>query len=381
MKRNRHRYHHLGPSFKGLYNTTTFDDNSTQSATRFLMALDKHVDDPVLDAAILRALNVYLRAQYRTGKWDGAWAQRYPIHVDKKRQKAKREKAKKKRKTGYIGLAYSHLPTFNDGTMRDCIRAMCGAWRQYGKAEYLASVKRALEFILRSQLPDPQAAWAQQYDEDLKPAWARRMEPSSVTGAESAGVVTVLLDMYVEFGDERYLKSAGRAVDWYKRSKIGVGKRGRPRWARFYEIGTNKPLYLTRTYELVYTDDDLPIHYSFKGGWGSKTIRYCEEVKKRGRQYYLDRRGHKKTPKEWAAAARRLRGRVKRVIAGQDELGRWVRIRAKTEQTRDSKGRYIRVVDKKTMLNMMYSRSFVRNMRYLADYITAEQGGAKISAR
>ena len=38
------------------------------------------------------------------------------------------------------------------------------------------------------------------------------------------------------------------------------------RRARFYELTTNKPLYFTTKYELVYTDTDLPTHYAFKIG-------------------------------------------------------------------------------------------------------------------
>jgi hypothetical protein len=158
---NRHHYHHLD---KGS-NTTTFDDDNTQSATRFLMRLDQYVDDPEITAAVDRAIACFLKAQYSGGNWDGAWPQRYPPP-----------------EKGYGGL-----PTFNDNTMSDCVETMLLAADLYDRQDCLDAVKRCLEFYLRSQQPAPQASWAQQCDRDLKPAWARKFEPPSITGSESVG--------------------------------------------------------------------------------------------------------------------------------------------------------------------------------------------------
>jgi len=360
LKRNKYRYHHLVeakvPNVSRLRNTTTFDDNNTQSATRLLMAVDQYVDDPKIDDAVRRALNCFLAAQYKGGPWDGAWPQRYPPP----------------RK------GYGRYPTFNDNTMSDCVRTMLAAYRQYEKQEYLDSVKRCLEFYLRSQQPAPQSAWAQQYDENLKPAWARKFEPPAITGGESSGNIKLLIDMYIELGDERYMEAAAKAIDWYKRSRIG-GTERRGVWARFYEVGTNRPLYFTREYKLVYTDDDLPIHYSFKGNYGvNSRMRYYEEVKKRGREYYLKLRAHRNTPQEWRARAKRMERKVKAIMQKQDELGRWVKVVTKRDKARDERGRVYWKVDKNTKLHMMYSRDFVKNMKALADYITAAQGGPKV---
>ncbi|OHB76285.1 MAG: hypothetical protein A2W31_07840, partial [Planctomycetes bacterium RBG_16_64_10] len=291
-QRNRYRYHHLDPQttpgYDRLDNTSTFDDDTTQSVTRFLMAVDQYVDDPRIDAALDRAFACFLAAQYRGGVWDGAWPQQYPLPA-----------------TGY-----GRLPTYNDNTMSDCVRTMLAAYQQYGQRDHLDAVQRCLEFYLRSQLPAPQAGWAQQYDkepaprataataaveaaasaapgptdETLKPAPARKFEPAAVTAGESSGNLQLLMDMYVEFGDPRYLDAVGRAIDWYRRARIG----GTPEhgiWARFYELGTNRPLYFTRTYQLVYTDDDLPVHYSFQGNFGvDEQIRRYEEIRERGRE-------------------------------------------------------------------------------------------------
>ncbi|MFV2067571.1 MAG: pectate lyase [Pirellulales bacterium] len=356
LTRNRNRYHHLDPQDTPRYDTlrdsTTFDDNNTQSATRLLMAVDQYVNDPVIDAAIKRALECFLAAQYKDGPWDGAWPQRYPPPK------------------GYGGY-----PTFNDNTMSDCVRTMLVAAKQYGDPRYMDSVKRCLEFYLRSQLPEPQAAWAQQYDENLDPAWARKFEPPSVTGGESSGNMQLLMDMYVEFGDPRYLDAVGRAIDWYKRSRIG-GTEENGIWARFYEPGTNKPLYFTRTYELAYTDDDLPVHYSFKSNYGvNSRMRAYQQIKERGRDDYLAQRDHVNTPAEWAAIAKRKARAVEQIIEAQDDLGRWVKVVSKREQVRDKLGRVGYEVDQATKLQMMYSSDFIHNMQELAAYLTGIQGG------
>ena len=359
LKRNRNRYHHLDPEKtpgnEKLSNTTTFDDDNTQSATRFLMAVDRFVDDDAIDAAVKRALDCFLAAQYKDGHWDGAWPQRFPP-----------------------AGGYGAYPTFNDNTMSDCVNTMLIAAKQYADRRCIESVKRCLEFYLRSQLPEPQTAWAQQYDENLKPAWARKFEPPSVTGGESSGNMQLLMDMYIEFGDRRYLDAVGKAIEWYKRSRIG-GSEDNGIWARFYEVGTNRPLYFTRTYDLVYTDDDLPVHYSFKSNYGvNSRMRTYQQIKERGRDFFLAQRDRVHTPKEWAAIARARASSVKQIIEAQDDHGRWVRTVAKREQVRDKQGRVGYEVDEKTQLQLVYSDEFCRNLQELANYVTALQGGPKV---
>ncbi|NCQ34182.1 hypothetical protein GW813_03690 [bacterium] len=185
------------------------------------------------------------------------------------------------------------------------------------------------------------------------------------------------MDMYIEFGDQRYLDAVGKAIDWYKRSRIG-GTEDNGIWARFYEIGTNKPLYFTRKYELVYTDDDLPVHYSFKSGYGvnSRMKRY-EQLKAKGRDYFLAQRNHVNTAEEWAAVTEGKADAVKKIIEAQDDQGRWVKVVAKTEQVTDKEGRIGYETDESTKLQMMYSSEFIANLQTLAEYVAAVQGGPK----
>jgi hypothetical protein len=103
------------------------------------------------------------------------------------------------------------------------------------------------------------------------------------------------------------------------------------------------------------------------------------EMKKNGREYYLSRRDRKPTAEEWASKAKDLAKKAEGIIAAQDEQGRWVRIVPKAEQVRDKEGRVRIEVDENTKLPMMYSNEFIKNVRALAEYISAAQGGPKFA--
>jgi hypothetical protein len=129
----------------------------------------------------------------------------------------------------------------------------------YREDRYRAAALKAADFILLAQMPEPQPAWAQQYDFQMHPVWARKFEPAAISGGESQGLIRTLMDVYVETGDRKYLEPIPRALKYLNRSELPDG-----RLSRFYELQTNKPLYLTKTYELTYDDGDLPTHYGFQ---------------------------------------------------------------------------------------------------------------------
>jgi len=122
-------------------------------------------------------------------------------------------------------------------------------------------------------MPDPQPAWAQQYNAQMQPAWARKFEPPSITGGESQGAIRILMDVYRHTGDKKYLAPIPAALDYLAKSEVSPG-----RLARFNELKTNRPLYFTKQYELVYTADDLPTHYAFI--ISSNVVRLREEYEK-----------------------------------------------------------------------------------------------------
>ncbi|MGI5819198.1 MAG: pectate lyase [Armatimonadota bacterium] len=287
-------------------NVGTMDDNVTQHATRLLIAVDRALteagqpDDSIHEAAMV-ALDYLLEAQ----KEGGAWPQRFPL----------RERG------------YQNFMTFNDGTIRDCLDVMMIAYRAYGDQRYYDAVVACGDFIIKSQLPEPQPIWAQQYDYDLQPAWARRMEPASACAGESAGVLRMLPEITLFTGDTRFLDPIPAAAAWYERSRLEDG-----RWARFYELKTNMPLMqisMERTaYWLSYEDHDTPDHYAFKGSWGNAVpgvAEVAERILEVGPEEYARQRQERVlTAEERLDRARGMEDSVRQVLDARTENGVWL---------------------------------------------------------
>lgn len=263
--------------------TTTFDDNVSQANLRFLMRTDRALDfqDAAIHEAALFALDSLIQSQYPIG----AWPQRYNEFPDPAKFPVKKASYPASWPRKWPGENYRHHYTFNDNSIADCIDTMLEAARIYNSQKYLASAEKGGQFILLAQMPDPQPAWAQQYDLEMHPAWARVFEPPSVTGGESQGILRMLLVLYRETGNRKYLEPIPRALAYLKRSllppaaspsevrrRVGPG----PTLARFYELQTNKPLYVTKGtminvkgfpssrpdgYELSYSDESVITHY------------------------------------------------------------------------------------------------------------------------
>jgi len=315
-------------------NITTFDDDTTQLVLRFLMkfvAVKTNVSDEIR-SALDYGLEGFLRAQYPNGAWPQGFDGR--AHDPSLHQPKSARLPESWSRTPDV-KEYWRQYTFNDNVMRNCIQTALDAHRQFGSPQYLAAAKRAGDFILLAQLPAPQRAWAQQYNFNMEPAWARRFEPPSVCSGESAGLLRILLDLHSATSDKKYLEPLPSAIDWIRRSRIAP-----ERWARFYELESNKPLYFTKDYHLVYTDDDLPTHYGFQGDYNiPATIRQCEAVLKDGQQ----RKSERSSPNRSS-----LEPGVRKVIAALDAKGRWI-----------SNGR-------------IESRTFIANVNTLCDYLEAK---------
>ncbi len=246
---------------KGLRNTTTFDDDKSQSVMRFLMQLDRELrfQDERLHEAVEYALHAVVKSQYACG----AWPQRYSEFPESDQATAKQASLPNSWSRTYPGAQYGAFYTLNDNTMSDLIVTMLDAWEIYGDQRYLRAAEKGGDFFLLAQLPQPQPGWAQQYDRDMHPAWARKFEPPAITGGESQGVMRTLMLLYRRTAGQiadadRFLEPLPRAIQYYRRSLLPDG-----RLARFYELGSNRPLYFTKDYQITYSPDDMPTHYAF----------------------------------------------------------------------------------------------------------------------
>ena len=311
--RKRYSYRVLGED-AGSRNTTTLDDKTTQAAVRFLINIDRQLafKDRQIHEAALYALRALLRAQYP----NGGWPQRFADYPDPEKFPVRKAGYPESWPRTHPAADYRSFYTFNDNTIADTIALMLDAAEIYSEPTYRAAAIRAGDFIILSQMPDPQPAWAQQYNNKGHPAWARKFEPPAVTGGESQGIMTTLMMLYRRTGEKKFLEPIPRALAYLKASQLPDGK-----LARFYELRTNRPLYFTRDYKLVYHDRDLPTHYGFQVS--SKLERISQQYEQ------LLERGPDRAPRDNAQVERArlkpaLQAAAEQVVAALDDRGAWV---------------------------------------------------------
>jgi PelA/Pel-15E family pectate lyase len=257
----------------------TIDNGATTTPMRFLALVAEATGETKYRNAFERGLDYLFAAQYP----NGGWPQFYPL------------------RRGY----YSRI-TFNDNAMvnvltllRDVARgeAPYGFVDRSRRRQASAAVARGIDVILRSQIRQDGrlTAWCAQHDEKtLEPAWARAYEPPSLSGGETVGILRFL--MSIERPTQAIVASIEGAVEWLRSvamSGVRVERIPRPDgrterilvadpnapplWARFYELGTNRPLYLDR--DSVYRYDFSEIGYerrsgySYHGDWASALLR------------------------------------------------------------------------------------------------------------
>lgn len=333
------------------FNVTTFDDDKTQSALRFLMRLDQALEfrDQTIHEAALFALDSILQAQRPNGGWPQGYdefpkAADFPVQPARLPDDWPRE---------YPGGKYWHHYTLNDNAQADTIDMLLLAGETYGEPKYRAAGLRGADFLLLAQLPEPQPGWAQQYDAQLQPAWARKFEPPAITGGESQGVLRVLLRAYAATGEGKYLEPLPRAIAYLRRSQLPNGQ-----LARFYELRTNKPLFMTRDYQLTYDGSDTPTHYSFTIGNQldaiERELRRLRDATPEERQAQTKKKSARKPGKPSPS----LVAEARRLVDSLDERGAWVeegklRYHGKQDETR-------RIID---------SQTFSKNLKQLSQYV------------
>ena len=331
-------------------NTTTLDDNATQAALRLLMQLDKTLDfkDAAIHEAAEFALKSLLEAQYP----NGAWPQRFSAFPQPDKFPIKKASYPESWSWEYPKVSYSNFYTFNDNVMDDVVDVMFMAGDIYGDERYSEAARRCGDFIILAQMPDPQPAWAQQYDANMHPVWARKFEPPSITGGESQGVMRALMQVYRNTGDKKYLEPIPRAIEYFRRSELPNGQ-----LARFYELKTNKPLYFTIDYKLTYSDADMPTHYGFKTGNDIDGIEREYRKLAAADPAKLKR----STGRPRSKASEKMAQQVKRVIAALDDRGRWV-----------ESGRMKYHGDDDPTRKVIDCRTFCANIRVLSRYLATE---------
>jgi PelA/Pel-15E family pectate lyase len=256
----------------------TIDNGATTTPMRFLALVNDSAPDPRYRESFERGLEYLLRSQYP----NGGFPQFFPL------------------REGY----YSHITYNDDATvnvltlLRDVAagKAPFEFVRDAMKARAAAAVARGIEVILKTQLrhDGKLTAWCAQYDEKtLEPAWARKYEPPSLSGNESVGVTRFLMETErvtpeIEAAVEasvawlRSVAIAGKRLEEFtgpdgKKDRRVVSDPAAPLlWARFYELGTNRPIFLGRDsvvhYALSEIESERRNGYAYYGVWPAKLL-------------------------------------------------------------------------------------------------------------
>jgi PelA/Pel-15E family pectate lyase len=292
-------------------NFSTLDDGISQTALRFLMQTDRALqfNHKGIHEAVQVGLDALLSAQFPNGAFPQGWNEAgiTPQPVKKANYPDYDWRTENRIKE------YWDLYTLNDDLAGYVFQTLKDAWDIYRHPRYRDAIVKLGDFLILAQMPEPQPAWAQQYNYDMQPCWARAFEPPGISGRESEDVIETLIRIYALTGDEKYLEPIPRAIGYLRESRLPDG-----RYARYYELKTNKPLYMTRrngVYSLTYDDSDLPSHY----GWKTEpNLGILEDM-------YRHVKEHGRLPFEHPER-RKMESRVRQILKSLDDKNRWITI-------------------------------------------------------
>lgn len=260
----------------------TFDNGATADEIRFLARAFRATQDQRCQQALLKGLDHILAAQYPT---DG-WPQYAPPPAK----------------------SYHRHITFNDGTMirlLELLREVASSpdfdfVDPARRASAQQAFDRGIACILKCQIRvnGKMTVWCAQHDEkDLSPRPARSYELASLSGAESAGILRLLMSL--ERPNADVIRAVEAGATWFVSAKITGLRQARegldkvmvpdpnapPLWARFYEIETGRPLFSGRDgvpkYQFSEIEAERRNGYAWYGTWGDQvTADYAKWTKK-----------------------------------------------------------------------------------------------------
>lgn len=250
---------------------STIDNSATYTQLKYLARVYGARPEDRYKQAFINGVEYLLKAQYA----NGGWPQFFPLHH------------------GY----YTHI-TYNDDAMIGVLELLRDIAKKKSPYAFVddalrmraaAAVARGVECILKTQVvvDGKLTVWCAQHDEvTLKPAAARAFEPVSLSGLESVNIVRFL--MKIEHPSQRVIDAVESAAVWFGKTKINGSRwqetasadgfdrelvrdaNSGPLWARFYEIGTNRPIFAGR---------DSVIHYD---------VSQIEAERRNGYRWYTD---------------------------------------------------------------------------------------------
>jgi len=264
---------------------TTFDNGATYTQIEYLAKAYTLLHEKKYEDAAVRGLQYILIAQYK----NGGWPQFYPDVS-----------------------GYRKYITFNDDAMIGVMTVLqhIAQGEPYFsfvsghlKEEAINAYKRGMDCILKCQIVEngTPAVWCQQHDNiTLQPVGARTFELPSKASSESVEIVRLL--MQVKNPKEEIINAVKDAVAWFQKveiknvlvktipakdvvykyheakfDRIVVTDSTAPSiWTRYYELGTDRPMFANRDGKKVYQLSDVSRErrtgYAWYGYWPQKLI-------------------------------------------------------------------------------------------------------------
>ncbi|MFN6398647.1 MAG: pectate lyase [Planctomycetota bacterium] len=219
----------------------TFDNGSTTNQLLFLTRVYRHTKSKDLLQSIQSGLRYILDAQYP----NGGWPQVYPLEG-----------------------GYHDDITFNDDAMVHVLSVLDLVGKREEdfdlvdesmRQECRAAFQRGVNCILQAQCSHgpTRTLWCAQHDAlTLSPSRARAMEPASLSGSESVGILKLL--MAIDDPTQPVITSIQDGLKWFSEHQVRGLRRtkidGQDRyvndpqseeiyWARFYDLHTQEPIY------------------------------------------------------------------------------------------------------------------------------------------
>ena len=240
--------------FQHYYGNSTYDDDVTSDAARFLLRMYLEKLDPKYKPALDKAIDFLLISQYPAG----GWPQRYPLRYDFN-------------KAGHPD--YTSYYTFNDDVTWENVNFLIQCYATLGEERFLDPINRGMNFYLLTQQAN--GAWAQQYSLDLEPAGARTYEPAALLPRATSGNALLLIKFYEYTGDRRYIARIPDAIRWLEKTRLpdSMTQSGRYSHPLFVENKTDRPIFVHRkgsnvtygSYYYDYNDQKLLAHMQGKG--------------------------------------------------------------------------------------------------------------------
>jgi len=240
--------------FQHYYGNSTFDDDVTSNAARFLLRMYLDKLDPAYNPALDKAIGFILKSQYP----NGAWPQRYPIKYDFS-------------KNGRPD--YTSFYTYNDDVIWENVHFLIQCYLVLGEERFLDPIHRGMDFYIASL--DSSGAWAQQLTPKMETAGARTYEPAAFLPNTTCENALLLLKFYEYTGDRKFIERIPEVIKWLEDTRLPPEQiEGADTHPTFVEPGTNRAIYVHRkgsnvtygSYYFDYNDSPLLGHYRGKRG-------------------------------------------------------------------------------------------------------------------